>query len=137
MPYLHGAVGLRYSTPPACVVDIVGLLFRRSCSAWLAVGLFIASTVYACLVGASVVVAGVAELQRGEGRFRCVEDCYVSLLRLVATPLQVARCPLGAQVDNTVAIKLREKLETSAVAAAAIIPGETVPGRHLSTNPTY
>lgn len=59
---------------PVSLLFLLLVMFYRSCSAWLAVGLFIASTVYACLVGASVVVAGVAELKRGEGRFRCVED---------------------------------------------------------------
>ncbi|CAM9220104.1 unnamed protein product, partial [Ectocarpus fasciculatus] len=59
-------------------------LAARSCSAWLAVGLFIGSTVYACLVGASVVVAGVAELQRGEGRFRCLVASWHALLLLAA-----------------------------------------------------
>ncbi|CAB1099983.1 unnamed protein product [Ectocarpus sp. CCAP 1310/34] len=56
----------------------------RSCSAWLAVGLFIASTVYACLVGASVVLAGVAELKGGEGKFRCLVASWHALLLLTA-----------------------------------------------------
>ncbi|CAN0510651.1 unnamed protein product, partial [Ectocarpus sp. 12 AP-2014] len=59
-------------------------LAARSCSAWLAAGLFIASTVYACLVGASVVVAGVAELKGGEGKFRCLVASWHALLLLTA-----------------------------------------------------
>ncbi|CAM9404686.1 unnamed protein product [Ectocarpus sp. 8 AP-2014] len=59
-------------------------LAARSCSARLAVGLFIASTVYACLVGASVVVAGVAELKGGEGKFRSLAASWHALLLLTA-----------------------------------------------------
>ncbi|CAM9729414.1 unnamed protein product [Ectocarpus sp. 4 AP-2014] len=59
-------------------------LAARSCSAWLAVGLFIASTVYACLAGASVVVAGVAGLKGGEGKFRCLVASWHALLLLTA-----------------------------------------------------
>ncbi|CAM9677698.1 unnamed protein product [Ectocarpus sp. 13 AM-2016] len=59
-------------------------LAARSCSAWLVAGLFIASTVYACLVGASVVVAGVAELKGGEGKFRCLVASWHALLLLTA-----------------------------------------------------
>ncbi|CAM9918295.1 unnamed protein product, partial [Ectocarpus sp. 8 AP-2014] len=41
-------------------------------------------TVYACLVGASVVVAGVAELKGGEGKFRSLVASWHALLLLTA-----------------------------------------------------
>ncbi|CAN0267498.1 unnamed protein product, partial [Hapterophycus canaliculatus] len=96
----------------------------RTGSAWLAVGLSVISLVYACWVGASVMVMGAEELKRGGVRFRKLVASWHALLLLAALTSTLFRLQQQRQLQRwegavTASAMVRGGLGSALLALAA------------------